>query len=85
MTPEESKNFDILFDLFSHEGWKIFQNELRVNHDALRYNLVDSAPDTFSINAGYIKGLAYSLAFEDMARNEYRNRLEAEIDSHADL
>lgn len=82
MTPEALKDLESMLDLFNHEGWKVFQNEVKVNHDTLIYSLANCETSEFPERKGYIKGLAYVLALESMARNAYQNEME---EPNADL
>ncbi len=82
MTPQELKNLESMLDLFTHEGWKVLHNEIKVNHDTLRYSLADCENDKFPETKGYVKGLAYLLSIEDVAKYAYQSQTE---ESNADL
>lgn len=74
MTPEEQKQFNDLFDLFNHPGWKTFQADIKTLHDTLRVGAVDGSADAFLETKGRVYGLAFSLNYEVITYNNYDNR-----------
>jgi hypothetical protein len=80
MTPELQKYYETLFSLFVHEGWKLFQDEVKDSINSLRFQLVDVKPEETERAKGYIKALESIQTFQVLVEKAYKDQVEPDVD-----
>ncbi len=81
MTQDEQKYYDLYFDLFNHEGWKIFEKALTDNLDNLKNKVFTLKESEFEYNKGYAVCLANVARFKDLVTFEYEAKKKEESDN----
>lgn len=71
MSPEEEKEFENLFDLFSHPGWKILMRFTKEDAEALANIRVVTTPEDLWRNKGKVEVLDNMLTLQAYMEEAY--------------
>ena len=76
MDQELQKYYETLLDLFAHEGWKLFVEDIQENADLLKDIMTVKDEQGFWYRRGQLEAVSRILSYESTIKDSYEDFLE---------